>query len=134
MRRPVVRLRVQARASVVNVAPMEHSAQESFRPVIHARLAELEKELASLIEETHAVSPDVSIGRLSRLDSIQQQQMALANRRRLEDERGRLHEALRRIDGGAYGRCLLCGSDISRERLEIQPDAVTCVPCMRRKP
>ena len=112
---------------------MEPANQEDFRPVIRNRLAALEVELAALVEDTAAISPDVSIGRLSRLDSMQQQQMALAGRRRLEEERGRLHEALRRIDTGTYGRCLLCGADISRERLEYQPDAVTCVPCMRKK-
>lgn len=112
---------------------MERPGQESFRPVIQNRLTALEQEIAAIVGDTAAISPDVSIGRLSRLDSMQQQQMALAGRRRLEEERSRLHEALRRIDSGTYGRCLLCGADISRERLEYQPDAVTCVPCLRRK-
>lgn len=112
---------------------MERTLQEIFRPIIQARLAALESEVSALAEDTVAIAPDVSIGRLSRLDSMQMQQMALAGRRRLEEERRRLHEALRRIDTGAYGRCLVCGADIARERLEYQPDAVTCVPCARRK-
>lgn len=112
---------------------MNPEDQQLFRPVIAARLAALDLELHALDDESRAVSPDVSIGRLSRLDAMQHQQMALAGKRRLEEERARLHEAERRIDTGAYGRCLLCGQDIATERLEYQPDAVTCVPCMRRK-
>jgi DnaK suppressor protein len=112
---------------------MEPSVQLSFQGTIQNRLAALEQELAAVADGTAAISPDVSIGRLSRLESMQHQQMALAGRRRLEEERSRLHEALRRIDAGTYGRCLLCGADISIERLEYRPDAVTCVPCLRKK-
>ena len=63
----------------------------------------------------------------------QHQQIALSTKRRHEEERNRLHEAHRRIADGSYGRCLLCNGSIAFERLEIQPDAVTCVPCTRRK-
>ena len=112
---------------------MEKAKQESFRPRIQSRLTAIDQEIVALAETTEAVSPDVSIGRLSRLDSMQHQQMALAGKRRLEDERNRLHEALRRIDAGSFGKCLLCGGDIADERLEYQPDAVTCVPCLRKK-
>jgi DnaK suppressor protein len=84
-------------------------------------------------DPSEPVSPDASIGRLSRLDSMQMQQMALAGRRRLEEERARLVEADARIDAGTYGTCLICGGDIDAERLEYQPDAVACMPCMRRR-
>lgn len=112
---------------------MERDEQETYRLIVQRRLTALEAELAALQDATEAVVPDVAIGRLSRLDAMQQQQMALAGRRRLEEERARLREALPRIDTGAYGRCLLCGADLARERLEYQPEAVTCVPCLRKK-
>ncbi len=107
--------------------------QEPFRAIIGDRLSAIAEELTDLEQSTEAISPDVSIGRLSRLDSMQHQQIALASKRRLEDERNRLLEAQRRIDAGSYGRCLLCSSDIAIERLEIQPDAVACISCMRRR-
>ncbi len=112
---------------------MEPIRQGNFRPLIEKRLAEIADELAANKESTDAVSPDKSIGRLSRLDSMQMQQMALASKRRLEDEMTRLRGALRRIDQGRYGRCQLCGKDIAIERLEYQPDAVSCVPCLERR-
>jgi len=112
---------------------MDKQTQETFRICVESRLKENEKEIESLTAETEAIAPDVSIGRLSRLDSMQQQQMALANKRRHEEERNRLLEALRRIDAGNFGHCLLCHQDIPRERLELQPDAVTCVPCLKKR-
>lgn len=112
---------------------MDTDTQARFAPLIAARRDAIEQELSGLSEDTAAVAPDAAIGRLSRLDSMQMQQMALASKRRLEDERIRLQEAQRRLDGGTYGRCLLCGGDIDLERLEYQPDAVTCVSCLQSR-
>ena len=111
---------------------MEADQQSVFRPFIEARLAEIEKELAAMADSTEVIAPDVSIGRLSRLDSMQHQQMALAGKQRHEEERTRLVAAEFRIDEGTYGSCLHCGNDIATERLEYQPDAITCVPCAQR--
>lgn len=112
---------------------MEADQQSVFRPFITARLTEIEKELAAMGDSTEAIAPDVSIGRLSRLDSMQHQQMALAGKQRHEEERSRLVAAEFRIDEGTFGSCLLCSKDIATGRLEYQPDAVTCVPCAQRK-
>jgi DnaK suppressor protein len=112
---------------------MDSSSQERFRPLVLSRLAEIEEELRSAEDSTKAIAPDVSIGRLSRLDSMQMQQMALAGKRRLEEQRTRLKQALRRIEDGDYGRCGLCGQSIAPERLEHQPDATVCVPCLNKR-
>lgn len=110
---------------------MDQSTQDSFRVLIGARLAEIETELSATSDSTKPIAPDVSVGRLSRLDSMQMQQMALAGKRRLEEQRARLHEAVRRIDAGTYGRCARCDEDIAIERLQHQPDAVMCMPCLQ---
>lgn len=112
---------------------MSPEDQQRFRPIIVTRLAAIETELSALADAAEAVSPDVAIGRLSRLDSMQHQQMALAGKRRLGEERNRLHEAERRLLQGSFGKCLLCGQDIAGERLEHQPDAVACMPCLRKR-
>ncbi|TVR45796.1 MAG: hypothetical protein EA425_17725 [Puniceicoccaceae bacterium] len=106
--------------------------QKAFLPRIEERLATIEEELASLTQDTRAVAPDVSIGRLSRLDSMQMQNMALEATRRLKEERSRLEEAIRRIHGGSFGRCFSCGREIASERLEARPDAVVCIGCASR--
>lgn len=109
---------------------MDKVTQESFRPIIDRRLADIDVELSAASESTKPIVPDAAVGRLSRLDSIQMQQMALAAKRRFEEQRARLHEARRRIDAGTYGQCQRCYADIAIERLQHQPDAVTCVPCL----
>ena len=98
---------------------MDRTTQESFRPLIRERLTELQRSLAQ-IGGTEAVAPDKAIGRLSRLDSMQMQQMALAGKRRLEAECRRLEEALERIGRGVTAdaqsvaeKSLRSGSSIS---------------------
>lgn len=109
---------------------MTSSEQQKFIPLIQSRLAEIRSQLDGGAGERAAISPDKAIGRLSRLDSMQMQQMALASKRRLEQEARDLEEALQRIAMNRYGRCQLCGKDIPVERLEYQPTAACCVRCM----
>ena len=40
-----------------------------------------------------------------------------------------IDQALERIDGGTYGRCVACGELIPAERLQAVPWAALCVPC-----
>jgi DnaK suppressor protein len=111
---------------------MDKSLQETFRARIEARIDELNTTLASTKEDTAAISPDVAIGRLSRLDSMQMQQMAMGMQARMREEIKQLKEALQRIDRGRYGTCDACRQDIPIERLEFQLDATICVACLRK--
>jgi len=43
-----------------------------------------------------------------------------------------VEDALRRLDGGNYGRCERCGEWIERERLDALPYATLCLECKRR--
>ncbi|MEM1443899.1 MAG: TraR/DksA C4-type zinc finger protein [Verrucomicrobiota bacterium] len=95
-------------------------------------LAELERiraESAASEEEREAISPDVSIGRLSRLDLMQMQEVAKEADRRREERIARLEVALDQLDEGTYGRCEVCGDDIDFARLKITPEATRCSRC-----
>ncbi len=41
-------------------------------------------------------------------------------------------EAIKRLDAGAYGACLVCGESISKARLDALPEATTCIDCAKR--
>ncbi|MCP5540490.1 MAG: TraR/DksA family transcriptional regulator [Akkermansiaceae bacterium] len=91
----------------------------------------LQGEMENSTVEREAIAPDVSIGRLSRLDSMQMREVAREAQRRRE-ERLRLLEAARdRLDEGEYGFCERCGGEIGWERLDAQPEAVRCGICAR---
>ena len=108
---------------------MDDSTREGFRKQIEETIAELRGSLKSGADETAAVQLDTSIGRLSRMDAIQSQQMALALKQRQREQLQRLERALERINAGTYGQCRKCRGPIAIERLEAQPDAMLCVGC-----
>ena len=97
------------------------------------RLETLSKEVNGALnaskDSANVVERDTAFGRLSRMDAMQNQQMALELRRRQENQLLRIKNALKRMDQGRYGLCGKCKQPIAEERLEISPDTVVCVRC-----
>lgn len=73
------------------------------------------------------------VGRLSRMDAMQAQAMAVETERRRKVELDRIGAALKRIEDGTYGECVACGEDIDLKRLELDPAVPTCIDCARRR-
>ena len=49
-----------------------------------------------------------------------------------ENEQKKLHEineALKRIEEGVYGKCVVCGNEIEKKRLNAIPEAKKCFAC-----
>jgi DnaK suppressor protein len=70
-----------------------------------------------------------AVGRLSRMDALQGQAMALEQARRRELEIKRIDAALQRIENGNYGYCLSCDEEIEAKRLALDPTTPTCISC-----
>ncbi len=89
---------------------------------------------AATSEERAPVELDQqAVGRLSRMDALQVQAMALETSRRRGVELRRIAAALARIDEGEYGYCLECGEEIAVRRLELAPAAPLCIGCASGK-
>ena len=108
---------------------MNVADQKRFQASLIALADELRELLRSFREDARPVDLDQPIGRLSRMDAIQQQSMAIANRRSAEQRLSRVETALRRMEEGEYGDCRECGESIALARLETQPEAPLCVQC-----
>ena len=100
-----------------------------FRERLHALETEIQSDLVASKDASGVVELDTAIGRLSRMDAMQNQQMALELRRRQEQQLQRIANALKRMDQNRYGLCGRCKQPIAEERLEISPDVVMCVKC-----
>ncbi|HUF62592.1 MAG TPA: TraR/DksA C4-type zinc finger protein [Verrucomicrobiales bacterium] len=108
---------------------MDQATLERFKGQLEAMEVELKAAVQGKEEAAAPVTLDTSIGRLSRMDAIQSQQMALGLKARKQQALLRVRSALQAIHDGDYGRCRNCNSPIAIERLEAQPDAVVCVKC-----
>ena len=70
-----------------------------------------------------------SVGRLSRMDAMQQQSMELATEERRQSRLAALAAALRRVKSGDYGYCLKCDDKIAAGRLAVDPAVTLCIDC-----
>ena len=98
-------------------------------------LLQLHQELCDLEDATREgarpVDLDQPIGRLSRMDAMQQQAMSAANRRR-NKLRLQLVKSALKMDPEEYGICKKCDDDIGYARLKIRPESPFCVNCQNK--
>jgi len=72
-----------------------------------------------------------SVGRLSRMDAMQQQAMSEAEARRRQKDLLRIEAAMDRMAEDEYGWCAECGEAVGFARLEIDPMASHCIGCAK---
>lgn len=97
----------------------------------------LERKEAELLASVDAqsanispVSPDASLGRLTRLDAIQQQQMAKAQLANAQQALTRVQQILTSWDDAIAGLCRNCDDPIGYERLMRVPESLICMECL----
>lgn len=73
-----------------------------------------------------------TVGRVSRMDAIQQQSMAVSMREKASLKLQRVQAALRAITTDEYGYCRQCDERIAYPRLLAQPEAISCFTCQEK--
>ncbi len=108
----------------------EHQDIQCFRERLLRMRAEILELKGARDDSAATVHLDQSsVGRLSRMDALQQQAMAQNNQRRAVQTLGRIEVALRRCDDGSYGFCIDCDEPIDPRRLNLDPTAARCIRC-----
>ena len=111
---------------------MNGSDTARFQDLIRDRLRELEREDHRGQRAQSVVRLDQqAVGRLSRMDALQNQAMAKAQQTRRDIQARRLTGALHRIEAGEFGYCQDCGDEIALKRLELDPTVTKCISCAR---
>lgn len=107
--------------------------EAAIRPRLQAERAALEQMSEGAAELRAPVDVvQQSVGRLSRMDSLQVQAMAVATEQRRRQQIARIDAALKRLEEGTYGECVICGETIAPKRLELDPAVPTCITCAAR--
>jgi len=100
-------------------------------------IAELEAVEASVLQGSASAETveldQSSMGRVSRIDALQQQALAKGLQERLDQRRRKLAAALSRIDAGSYGLCCACQAEVETERLRADPAVVFCSECAEER-
>ncbi|MEQ9573231.1 MAG: TraR/DksA C4-type zinc finger protein [Nitratireductor sp.] len=113
--------------------PNDAALATRYRHAIEVELAQLEALSHQTAADRAPVELDQqSVGRLSRMDAMQQQAMAQAVEQRRQTRHARLGAALKRMESGDFGYCLDCGAFIGWKRLDVDPTVPLCLACAGR--
>ena len=103
--------------------------RDEIRAQLEALVRDLEARLPVTEDQSQPVDLDEPIGRLSRMDAIQMQQMAAAGLSREQQQLAQAHFALRLVDTDEFGLCRSCVEPIDIDRLRFQPEVLLCMGC-----
>ncbi|MCH9765363.1 MAG: TraR/DksA C4-type zinc finger protein [Alphaproteobacteria bacterium] len=111
---------------------VDEAVVNELAEALRQRQAEIAAERAMNAEARDTVALDqASVGRVSRIDALQGQQMALAQDRNRAAELVQIEAALQRVADGSFGLCVVCDEDIPEKRLRLNPAAATCINCAK---
>jgi len=114
----------------------EELSPEEIR-LLSQKLSENIDELTQLItlckHRAETVDLDqAAVGRVTRIDAMQQQSMAQANLAQYEILLKQTRAAFRKIELGDYGYCAVCEECIGFKRLSIKPEGPLCINCQNK--
>jgi DnaK suppressor protein len=92
-------------------------------------LSKTEKLIGEYRELTKPVAPDVAIGRISRMDAINNKSVNEASLRQAEKKLQNLQRVLSMYGTSDFGRCIKCKANISPGRLLYRPESLYCINC-----
>jgi len=96
---------------------------------IKEMISKLKSEIADLEESAAPVTPENSIGRISRMDAINNKSVVEASLRNRKKKLSRLHISLSKVHNPGFGSCVNCNKTINPKRLMLVPESDKCVNC-----
>ena len=103
---------------------------EDLRQDLERELLRVRRSMGASECASEVVALDqTAVGRLSRMDSLQNQSMAKSLQEREHVKLALILEALERVEQSSYGLCLVCGNPIEIGRLTVFPESRECVGC-----
>jgi len=108
---------------------IHHMDKSAFMAALTAELEKTRASIAELRDLTEPVAPDVAIGRISRMDSINNKAINDAALRKAEEKLQQLERMTVLVDEPGFGLCKKCGGTIPMQRLILMPQSVFCVRC-----
>ncbi|NOZ34807.1 MAG: TraR/DksA family transcriptional regulator [Chlorobi bacterium] len=108
---------------------MRNKNTEEIKEKIFSEIEQTEKRIAEYKELTKPIAPDCAVGRVSRMDAINNNSINQAVLRKSEEKLKNLKYMLSKIDDDDFGLCATCKQEIPFQRLLIMPQSRFCVNC-----
>lgn len=109
---------------------MTKKEKAELKKIIVARIEDTKKEIGELQELVKPIPLDASIGRISRMDAINNKTINESSLREKIQQLKKLERALENSESDSFGVCTKCGDEIPFGRLEYMPHVTRCVKCV----
>lgn len=111
---------------------MTNDEREELKKKIDDEIAKSEKDIVEIEKLTQPITPENSIGRVSRMDAINNKSVMEAALRTKKSKLTKLRVAKSKIDEKDFGFCAFCKRPIQPMRLMYMPESTRCVRCASR--
>ncbi len=111
---------------------MDEKQRIEAKQSIENSILATQTDIASLKELTKPISPENAIGRVSRMDAINNKSVNEAALRNAINRLALLESALQRINKENFGLCIRCNNPIPIQRILLMPQSNRCVHCASR--
>ena len=112
---------------------MTTDRKEEIKQLILDNMVLVNEKIKDLIELTKPIAPENAIGRISRMDAINNKSVNEAALRKTEEKKFNMERALERLENeDDFGMCKKCGQEIIAGRIMLMPESPFCTPCASR--
>lgn len=108
---------------------MTQEERNELKSKILQSITDTERDISELEDLTKPIAPENAIGRISRMDAINNKSINEAALRQARAKLDKLHLAVQKCDEPEFGVCMKCKGPIPMGRLLIMPESLRCVRC-----
>lgn len=104
---------------------------EEIKRKITDEIVKAKEQIQIYQDMTKPVAPDVAIGRISRMDAINNKSVTESALRQAEDKLSKLEMVFSKLGSPDFGICIKCKTQIPIGRIMIRPESMYCVNCAK---
>lgn len=112
---------------------MTAEERAELKTKIETNIISERENIEKLIELTQPIKPENSLGRISRMDAINNKSINDAALRQAKMRLSRMEYAITKIEDLNFGKCASCKNKINPKRLMLMPESTLCVRCASRR-
>lgn len=110
---------------------MDKKQQSKIEAMIMNEIAKTKKTITDYKDMTIPEGLDDAVGRVSRMDAINNKSITQSALRQAEEKLKKLNYVLSQIDKEGFGECKRCGNKIPIGRIILMPQSIYCVRCAK---
>lgn len=108
---------------------MTNEQRSELKKLILQTKKDIKQEIEKLEEKVEPIEPDCSLGRLTRLEAMQEKSINEAVLEKVKIRLKKIEFVINKIDSDEFGICSICEEEIPYGRLKIVPESTICIEC-----